>query len=158
MRRSWRPSSTRALKINPDDPTAIQTTAFTVDDLRFATDGDGTRLAVAQAHYNGGGPLWTVSLYFDKGSEPRYSIMFLIASILHLRDPRPAARSRGEEAQGIPHRRERSRLVRPGLGRTTQTMIAESTTPLLDQGSVQFILFGVMILAILAALWITIAK
>jgi hypothetical protein len=37
-------------------------------------------------------------------------------------------------------------------------MIAELTTPLLDQGSVQFILFGVMILAILAALWITIAK
>jgi len=37
-------------------------------------------------------------------------------------------------------------------------MIAELTTPLFDQGSVQFILFGVMILAILAALWITIAK
>ena len=29
---------------------------------------------------------------------------------------------------------------------------------LLDQGSVQFILFGVMILAILWVLWITIAK
>ena len=31
-------------------------------------------------------------------------------------------------------------------------------TPLLDQGSVQFILFGVMMLGILALMWITIAK
>jgi hypothetical protein len=30
--------------------------------------------------------------------------------------------------------------------------------PLLDQGSVQFILFGVMLLAILFVLWITISK
>jgi hypothetical protein len=30
--------------------------------------------------------------------------------------------------------------------------------PLLDQGSVQFILMGVMILAVLFLLWITIAK
>jgi hypothetical protein len=36
-------------------------------------------------------------------------------------------------------------------------MIAESV-PLLDQGSVQFILLGVMILAVFALLWITIAK
>ena len=70
------------LKINPDSPAAIQTTSFTVSDLRFATAPDGTRLAVAQASYNGGGPLWTVSLYYDKGSEPRYSIMFLVATIL----------------------------------------------------------------------------
>ena len=31
-------------------------------------------------------------------------------------------------------------------------------TPLLDQGVVQFVLFGVMVLAILFAMWITIAK
>jgi hypothetical protein len=37
-------------------------------------------------------------------------------------------------------------------------MIGADTAPLLDQGSVQFILFGVMILAVLALLWITIAK
>jgi hypothetical protein len=37
-------------------------------------------------------------------------------------------------------------------------MIADLPVPLLDQGSIQFILFGVMILAILIALWITIAK
>jgi hypothetical protein len=36
-------------------------------------------------------------------------------------------------------------------------MIAESV-PLLDQGSIQFILLGVMILAVLALMWITIAK
>jgi hypothetical protein len=30
--------------------------------------------------------------------------------------------------------------------------------PLLDQGSVQFILLGVMVLAVLFVLWITIAK
>ncbi len=37
-------------------------------------------------------------------------------------------------------------------------MIGADTAPLLEQGSVQFILFGVMILAVLALLWITIAK
>jgi hypothetical protein len=36
-------------------------------------------------------------------------------------------------------------------------MLAE-TVPLLDQGSVQFILLGVMILAVFFVLWITIAK
>jgi hypothetical protein len=36
-------------------------------------------------------------------------------------------------------------------------MLAE-VVPLLDQGSVQFILFGVLVLAVLALLWITIAK
>ena len=30
--------------------------------------------------------------------------------------------------------------------------------PLLDQGAVQFILFGVMLLAMIVLLWITIAK
>jgi hypothetical protein len=30
--------------------------------------------------------------------------------------------------------------------------------PLLDQGSVQFILFGVMVIAICIVMWITIAK
>jgi hypothetical protein len=36
-------------------------------------------------------------------------------------------------------------------------MFAE-TVPLLDQGSVEFILFGVMVLVVFALLWITIAK
>jgi hypothetical protein len=37
-------------------------------------------------------------------------------------------------------------------------MIAQESIPLLDQGSIQFILFGVMILVVLFVLWITIAK
>jgi len=65
-----------------DDPTALTTTNFTVDDIKFATSENGTGLAVAQAHYNGGGPLWTLYLYHDPGSVPRYSYMFLGGSIL----------------------------------------------------------------------------
>ncbi len=38
-------------------------------------------------------------------------------------------------------------------------MIADALqVPLLDQGSVQFILLGVMILVVFAILWITIAR
>ena len=37
-------------------------------------------------------------------------------------------------------------------------MLAAPVQPLIDQGAVQFILFGVMILAIFITLWITIAK
>jgi hypothetical protein len=64
-----------------DDPSAIAATQFTVDNIEFAEDGN-TQLAVAQVHFNGGGPLWTVSLYKNGGSVPRYSYMFLIGSLL----------------------------------------------------------------------------
>jgi hypothetical protein len=37
-------------------------------------------------------------------------------------------------------------------------MIGAETVPLLDQGSIQFILFGVMILVVLFLMWVTIAK
>jgi hypothetical protein len=37
-------------------------------------------------------------------------------------------------------------------------MLAQEAARLIDQGSVQFVLFGVMVLAIFIALWITIAK
>jgi hypothetical protein len=37
-------------------------------------------------------------------------------------------------------------------------MIAADTGPLLQQGSMQFILFGVMVLVTVFLLWITIAK
>ena len=37
-------------------------------------------------------------------------------------------------------------------------MLAQEALPLLEQGSVQFILFGVMVLVIFIALWFTIAK
>lgn len=65
------------------DPTAITGTQFSVDSIRFAEAEDGkTPVAVAQSHFNGGGPQWTVSLYDDSGSVPRYSFMFLAGSII----------------------------------------------------------------------------
>ena len=60
---------------------AIQTTDFTVQDVRFAAAGD-VSLAAAQAFYNGGGPLITVYSRHDSGSVPIYSWMFLIGSIV----------------------------------------------------------------------------
>ncbi len=37
-------------------------------------------------------------------------------------------------------------------------MIGASELPLLEQGGIHFVLLGIMMLAILALLWITIAK
>jgi len=37
-------------------------------------------------------------------------------------------------------------------------MIANLELPLLEQGSVQFILFGIMLLAVFVALWVAISK
>jgi hypothetical protein len=68
-------------KLVPTDPTAFTPTQFNVDGIRFANDGK-TKLAVAEAHFSGGGPLWTVSMYFDSGSIPRYSYMFLAGSLV----------------------------------------------------------------------------
>jgi hypothetical protein len=65
------------------EPGAFATTDFTVQQIQFATAPDGkTSLAAAQAFYNGGGPTVTLLLYHDSGSVPRYSIMFLIGSVL----------------------------------------------------------------------------
>jgi hypothetical protein len=62
---------------------AVQATQFTVDSITFATAEDGhTPLAVVKAHFNGGGPETTLSMYHDSGSVPRYSIMFLAGAIL----------------------------------------------------------------------------
>jgi hypothetical protein len=69
------------LDIEHTDPTAVTGVEFAVDDVRFAEDG-GVRLAVAQAHFLDGGPVWTVSLYHDEGSVPRYSYMFLAGSVI----------------------------------------------------------------------------
>jgi hypothetical protein len=49
-------------------------------------------------------------------------------------------------------------MVRPRIERRETTMIGAETIPLLDQGSIQFILFGLMVLAVLFLMWITIAK
>ena len=139
------------------DSTAIQGSQFSIDSIRFAED-EGTKLAVVQSHFTGGGPLWTVSLYFDSGSVPRYSYMFLARLDRGVRGVPAAAGPGGEEAQGVPDRGRRARLVRPRLGRERNTMIANLELPFLEQGSVQFILMGIMILAVFAALWVTISK
>lgn len=62
---------------------AILATQFTIDSVKFAPAEDGkTSLAVVEAHYAGGGPLTTVTLYHDSGSVPRYSIMFMVVSVI----------------------------------------------------------------------------
>ncbi len=65
------------------DPGAAQTTDFTVQDIRFAADGD-TPLAAARAFYNAGGPVLTVYLHHDGGSVPVYSWAFMIGSLVGL--------------------------------------------------------------------------
>lgn len=67
----------------PFDPGAVQTTDFTVENIRFATDGTMS-LAAAQAFYNGGGPMLTVYLRHDGGSVPVYSYAFLLISLAGL--------------------------------------------------------------------------
>ena len=68
---------------DPFGADAITSTQFTVDSISFATaEDDKTPLAVVVAHFNGGGPLTTLSMYHDSGSVPRYSYMFLGGSIL----------------------------------------------------------------------------
>jgi hypothetical protein len=63
------------------EPGAVQTTDFTVRNIRFATDGDAS-LAAAEAFYNGGGPVLTVYLRHDSGSVPVYSWLFMIVSVI----------------------------------------------------------------------------
>ncbi|HTG47573.1 MAG TPA: hypothetical protein VK646_07950 [Actinomycetota bacterium] len=70
------------LGIDPLDLTALQTTNFTVDSVSFADSADGTPLAIATAHFTGGGPEVTLLMDYNSGSVPRYSLMFLIGSIL----------------------------------------------------------------------------
>lgn len=69
------------LGLEETEATAIQGSQFSIDSIRF-TEDEGTKLAVVQSHFTGGGPLWTVSLYYDGGSVPRYSYMFLGGSIV----------------------------------------------------------------------------
>lgn len=71
------------LGLEPLAPGAVQTTDFTVRDIRFATEGE-VSLAAARAFYNGGGPLLTVYLRHDSGSVPVYSWAFMIASLIGL--------------------------------------------------------------------------
>ncbi|MFM7719214.1 MAG: hypothetical protein ACKO8G_07015 [Actinomycetota bacterium] len=65
------------------DPEAFQTSDFAVQDIRFATDGD-TSLGAARAYAVDGGPVITVYLRHDRGSEAMYSWLFLVVSIIGL--------------------------------------------------------------------------
>ena len=69
---------------DPKAFTSLQPTQFTVDDLRFVTTPDGEKLAVAQAHFLGGGPSTIVSLHYKGGQVWHYSLMFLIGSAVLL--------------------------------------------------------------------------
>jgi hypothetical protein len=71
------------LGVDEFDPEGLQTTDFTVETIRFATDGD-VSLAAAQAYFAGGGPRVTLYLRHDSGSVNRYSWMFLIGSAVGL--------------------------------------------------------------------------
>jgi hypothetical protein len=62
-----------------DAPGSFQTTDFTVENVRFATQGN-VSYAAAEGYYNGGGPLVKLYLRHDSGSVNRYSWMFLIGS------------------------------------------------------------------------------
>ena len=75
-------SANQQLGRDPSAFDSIQSTQFVVDDLRFTTDADGDKLAVAQAHFAGGGPSTTVTLHYDPGQVWHYSAMFLLVSLL----------------------------------------------------------------------------
>lgn len=70
------------LGLTHEDLSAVTATQFSVESIRFADTDSGSRLAVVEAYFTGGGPLTAVSLYYDQGSVPRYSLMFLLASIV----------------------------------------------------------------------------
>lgn len=95
----------RELGLAEGDPRAIVPAEFLVQDVRFASAQDGgSALAAATAFYRGGGPAVTVFLRFDAGSVPRYSLMFLVGSIVLLAAHVPlldrAERSRKEILTG----------------------------------------------------------
>ena len=68
-----------SLGLEANEPGAVQTTDFSVESVRFATDGD-VSLAAATAYFTDGGPVLRVYLRHDTGSVDRYSWMFLIGS------------------------------------------------------------------------------
>ena len=72
----------QSLGRDPLDVTAIQSTQFTVDSTKFTTAADGTPIAVVEAHFTAGGPQTVLTMYHNSGSVPRYSLMFLVGSIL----------------------------------------------------------------------------
>lgn len=70
------------LGLHEGDLDAMASTQFLVDTIAFAPAEDGTSLAVIEAHFSGGGPRTVLSMYYDGGSVPKYSYMFLAGSIV----------------------------------------------------------------------------
>lgn len=60
----------------------LEPAMFVVEDIRFATAGDGTFLVGAHAFFEEGGPRVTVFARHNSGNVPIYSWTFLIASIV----------------------------------------------------------------------------
>lgn len=68
------PATEKCFRVDP--------TAFMVEDVRFATAGDGTKLAASHAAYVLGGTQVTVFSYLDPGNVPIYSFAFLAVSLI----------------------------------------------------------------------------
>ena len=68
------------LGMTTEDLAAVTSTQFSVRTTSFAESDEGTPLAVVTAFFTGGGPVTTVAMYYDGGTVPRYSWMFLIGS------------------------------------------------------------------------------
>ena len=64
------------------DLDAVTASQFTVTAMSTADASDGTGLAVVQAHYNGGGPVTTLSMAYDSGNVALYSRLFLLVAAL----------------------------------------------------------------------------
>ncbi len=104
------------LGLDPLGTDAITGTQFTIDSVKFATaEDDKTSLA------GGAGALLRRRAAHDAGAVPRLRKRPALLADVHggvapvVRDPSAAARPRREEAQGVPDRRERARVVRPRI-------------------------------------------
>jgi hypothetical protein len=69
-------------EVPPPGCFVLDPTTFSVQDMEFTRVNGKTDLAAAHGYYQLGGPQVTVYAYFDKGDVPKYSIGFLVASIL----------------------------------------------------------------------------
>ncbi len=141
------------LGVGEFDPDALTTTDFTIRNIRFATSGD-VSLAAAQGYFTGGGPRGD-ALHAPRLGQ-RSPLLVDVPDRLdpRARDPHPVPGPRRALAQADPDGRDGPAVVRTRLG---GTMLAQEAR-LIDQGAVQFVIFGIMVLVIFIALWFTIAK
>jgi hypothetical protein len=60
----------------------IKATDFALQNIRFHTEEDGTKLAAAQVYFKSGGPIMEAFAVFDEGDVPLPSFIFLGVSLL----------------------------------------------------------------------------